>query len=532
MSTDSLVANRLALRDTNPELYAELESRMPLVSTHPNTEAQVQGMPNPDVVKSMAQSFEGAQVPAPTVPSVPQQSQPPSQLGALVSKLLEDMNAENAKKAKAIGPDLGGNGGLLGTGLSPMTALMYALGAAATSRLPQAQAMQMTMQIGQLPQEYERQKHQIAQSQVQSILSGINATTSQENVQARQAELQKKVIENKRKEDFIAGVDLSKGSLTAAEKLRGVFAGVLPASILSTDVDYVDSVDADGNPIKVVTNKMTGQPLQDEQGRPTLFPQASKESKDLDINTRTVLAGAKEAGIPMTINEARKIAQEQAIEVSRQRTFLLPGAVEQRKEIQEAGVRTRERVQAEQKIGDLTQTQNQLDSIFRLAGEIITAETPTQATKQAIILNAAGLSSSTKAGLYNSIKTGLADTLARTLGGQRGVLTDADIARTTNLFPTFSDTKATAAYKQRYLQNALSLAFDATNAQIDGKPVNREEIRKKYNDLLDVAEGKKKSGDYIGTQAERIDRLQKEIIELRRGGKTDLLPPGAGKKVE
>ena len=277
---------RLTLRDSDPQLYQELEQRMPLVSSHPNASAQAQGMATPGQVQQTAQNVQGMAPQAVQVPGVAptgqEGQQPPSQLGSLVSKLLEDLNKDNAKKAKPIGPDLMGNGGLLGTGISPSTALMYAIGGLITSRLPQDQALAMTMKIGGLPGEYEAQKAKLAESQVGSILSGINAQTAQGNLQARDLELRQKTAEAARKQKFFDSIDTSSGVLTPQQKLQGVLNGVLPASMLTTDVDYVDTIQ-DGQKFKVVTNKQTGQPVVDAQGRPTLFPQGPAQT-----TTRTI----------------------------------------------------------------------------------------------------------------------------------------------------------------------------------------------------------------------------------------------------
>lgn len=512
---NSLIANRLALRDSNPDLYAELESRMPIVGNHPNTTAEVQGMPNPDIVQSMATSVASAMPPKPAVPGVPQEGgQPPNQLGALVSKLFEDMNAENSKKAKPIGPDLFGNGGILGSGISPVTALMYALGGLATSRMPQQQALAMTMQIGQMPQAYEQQKQQLAQQQVQTILSGINASTAGDNLKARQAELLKKTQENDRKESFINSVDLSKGSLTAAEKLKGVFAGVLPASILSTDVDYVDSVDASGNPVKEVRNKMTGQLVLNEQGQPTILPQVPKKdtTRPIGMTELKVFADTGVRGVTIPADLSREAAAK-AVKDDLARQVVTAGG-----KAGAVAANTPASPEAQEKVlnfGNFINLLENIDKGFKdeyvgpvrgrtyglarqgMPGFTVPKEDETKF--RADLENAKSILVLVRSG------AAAAEPEFARLGGVIGEPTD--------------DPKVIRAAIKNILKQAKEL--QAERRAIINTPKKDISSRIAEKDKL----------DYTASQADRINQLQKELAELKRGGAT-ALPPGAGEKVE
>lgn len=146
----------------------------------------------------------------------------------------------------------------------------------------------------------------------------------------------------------------------------------------------------------------------------------------------------------------------------------------------------------QEEITDLDKTQFMLGNLKAMADKLLTAKTPPEALLQA---GKYGIGSKipgveTQAKLYNDMKQGYMDSLAKGLGGQTGVLTNQDIARAAGAFPGFTDTARAKDVK-------MAIAQELTNVAIDGKvriatgdnPTTvRKAARAKIDKLLDDME--------------------------------------------
>lgn len=97
-----------------------------------------------------------------------------------------------------------------------------------------------------------------------------------------------------------------------------------------------------------------------------------------------------------------------------------------------------------------------LDTIANSALNVIYAETTPEAIEQAAYLQARALLPNSQERLYSETKKAFLSMLTRA-AGEKGVLTDVDVARIEKALPSFSDTRAIALQKQAQLRNI----FDA-----------------------------------------------------------------------
>jgi hypothetical protein len=124
-------------------------------------------------------------------------------------------------------------------------------------------------------------------------------------------------------------------------------------------------------------------------------------------------------------------------------------------------------------LGDLQSTKATVSQLTQMADQLITATSPTDAAIQGARLNAAALvKSDPLATTYQDTKQAFLGTLSRALGGERGVLTNQDIARINNALPSFFDTVAVKDAKSAILQNLLSTATEAKMAAMTGAPMS------------------------------------------------------------
>src|SRR3972149_3742733 len=111
------------------------------------------------------------------------------------------------------------------------------------------------------------------------------------------------------------------------------------------------------------------------------------------------------------------------------------------------------KVTPEQKkeLADLGPVSNVVDTLTAYSDRLITAKTPGEAAKQFVVLSGGAMAKSNAlAAAYNDSKEAFTGTISRTLGGERGVLTDRDIKRMAKLLPNFRDTVAIKELKNGF----------------------------------------------------------------------------------
>ena len=140
-------------------------------------------------------------------------------------------------------------------------------------------------------------------------------------------------------------------------------------------------------------------------------------------------------------------------------------------------------------LADLQKSKQQIGLLTTLAGKLITAETPVQATAQYARLTAGAMSGSNAAArTYQQTRDAFLGTLARSLGGERGVLTNQDIARIGSALTGFFDTKAVSAAKAEILNSLISVAESATKAKMFGEPLDEAAARRQIDELVERLE--------------------------------------------
>jgi hypothetical protein len=142
-----------------------------------------------------------------------------------------------------------------------------------------------------------------------------------------------------------------------------------------------------------------------------------------------------------------------------------------------------------EELAGLQQTEAIFDSVRQMSESLITAKTAPEALLQGVKLSAgAAVKSNTLAAAYQDSKQAFLGVLSRTLGGERGVLTDRDIARIDKMLPGFADTKAVRDLKIGLIDNLLKTSIEAKNSMLAGQPVSGG-YRKRIEKLLREAEG-------------------------------------------
>uniref|UniRef100_A0A6M3LFI0 Uncharacterized protein n=1 Tax=viral metagenome TaxID=1070528 RepID=A0A6M3LFI0_9ZZZZ len=136
-----------------------------------------------------------------------------------------------------------------------------------------------------------------------------------------------------------------------------------------------------------------------------------------------------------------------------------------------------------------------VESIGGLADRIITAENAGEALAKGPVLYAGAMTKTNpSAAAYSDMRAQFLGVLARSLGGERGVLTDMDINRVMNGLPKFNDTKAIKDFKLGVLKNLMDTSIQSKKAIMLGGSVDRREYRQNLNNMLDILEGKASPG--------------------------------------
>ena len=146
-------------------------------------------------------------------------------------------------------------------------------------------------------------------------------------------------------------------------------------------------------------------------------------------------------------------------------------------------------VKTKEALADLQQTEAIFDSIRQMSGALMIAKSAPEALLQsAKLYGGATLKTNTLAAAYEDSKQAFLGVLSRSLGGERGVLTDRDIARIDKMLPGFGDTKAVRDLKIGLIDNLLKTSMEAKNSMLAGKPVSGD-FRARIETLIRKAEG-------------------------------------------
>lgn len=130
------------------------------------------------------------------------------------------------------------------------------------------------------------------------------------------------------------------------------------------------------------------------------------------------------------------------------------------------------RTKPKEAIAGLQQSAAILEGVGTMAQQLIVAPTPAQAMRQGLELKTGALlRSNPMAAAYEDSKQAFLGVLSRTLGGERGVLTDRDIKRIDAMLPGFFDTVTIRDMKLGLLSNMLTTATEAQQALLAGQPV-------------------------------------------------------------
>jgi len=146
-------------------------------------------------------------------------------------------------------------------------------------------------------------------------------------------------------------------------------------------------------------------------------------------------------------------------------------------------------------LDELGPVANVIDTLIAYSDRLITAKTAPEAIAQGARLTAGAIAKSNAlAAAYNDSKEAFTGIISRSLGGEKGVLTDRDIKRISNLLPNFRDTVAIKELKNTFFRTALESAIQQKKNVITGQ--------------LDPAQARKEGAAKIDAMFKRLDAIE------------------------
>jgi len=215
---------------------------------------------------------------------------------------------------------------------------------------------------------------------------------------------------------------------------------------------------------------------------------ASLERKKIDIEYKEKLAQIKELEALLASDKrlraaiAAEIAEVRGKYGDRRRTQI----------VQMAKGKRGQRVLTATDLADLTPvketwvvvtSEGLIEQLMAEARRVITAKSVTGAGGQRLYGGILSYTPGTAERLYSQTRDAFTGQLARSLGSERGVLTDRDIARVGAALPDFGDTLATMEIKETTLRNLIALERDARRAVIEGR--DPEEVMRAFRPRVD-----------------------------------------------
>jgi len=218
--------------------------------------------------------------------------------------------------------------------------------------------------------------------------------------------------------------------------------------------------------------------------------------KDLTSKERSiVLSTKKQRDLDLTEGKTAVVSEQkrrQPLTQSERKGWRLKGTFEQLppnttpEEAEKIGVQvTPSDLNALGALKNVKQIVGELDDLSR---ELITAENATEAN----ILQAPKLFAGAKTGgiakakIYDDTKAAYTGVLSRSLGGEKGVLTDRDIERVVRALPSFNDTKEIRDVKMNSIKTLIIVAESAKRSVIQGDITQEEaqaQLTPKVNSL-------------------------------------------------
>jgi hypothetical protein len=148
------------------------------------------------------------------------------------------------------------------------------------------------------------------------------------------------------------------------------------------------------------------------------------------------------------------------------------------------------KIKTTNEIADLQRVGVVLDTIDELSKSLITAKTAPEAAIQALRLHAGAMTkNNTVAATYLGQKEAFLAPISKTLMGETGVLTDRDIGRVDNAFPTFGDTAQVRDMKMAFFRNLYVTTKELKQAVLEGRPVDPQAYRQRILQQLGKLEG-------------------------------------------
>jgi hypothetical protein len=271
------------------------------------------------------------------------------------------------------------------------------------------------------------------------------------------------------------------------------------------DTQVVSGTDANGDPTQTLVNKNTGQPIAELPAPgPKYATDADRIAGELYQKPFNRLNKDEMGAVNKKIRDDRlQISREQgaaAIDLKNQqpvgtaaptlidpKTMKSPPTTMTKDAAIKGGfVEVPEKERAA--LADLEQTRAILGTITTFANKLMTAESAFARTRQAAMLHAGALSGADPAAAtYQAQRSAFLGILSRTLGGEKGVLTDRDVARIDSALPSFGDSKTTKDLKLGLLNNLLQTATEAKVSLMTGQPMKSDALER-IQKLLDTAE--------------------------------------------
>lgn len=237
---DDMTQRRQYLAQVAPEVAAQLPPLPGQAAPQPGAASAGPGTaPQTDlsqvlrqIAQPLAQQLASQQVqPSPDGKPPSPRTQANAQAGAMeqIQALLADLNPLQQKKT--YGPDIGkalgmppNSGGILGLGFTPIQAILFAVTAGLTSRLPQDQALKTTMAIASLPEELRSKQEKAIRDTINDKLNMLRVGHEEQRIGIEQAKL---------------------GEVQRGLQARGALASVLaqagrPADALAVQANMVD----------------------------------------------------------------------------------------------------------------------------------------------------------------------------------------------------------------------------------------------------------------------------------------------------
>lgn len=200
-----------------------------------------------------------------------------------------------------------------------------------------------------------------------------------------------------------------------------------------------------------------------------------------------------ESSATKTINAIHLSQTGKSFDDGTQATQLAALQEQQRRSVAVSAARAEVKVgiDVREDIAALDNTNLIVDTLDKLSGSIITAKGAGEAIKQRVSLSAGALAKTNEtASTYKDQREQFTGVLSRSLGGEKGVLTDRDIARITKGLPQFGDTKKIRDFKMGVIKLLIDTAIESKKRLLNNQPQNPA-INRRLNELFNKLESKK-----------------------------------------